>query len=492
MQNHAAVLEQNRQVYSRFGNPTDAWARVRSQSARPATVSASISQTIGTVSKVYVLNKLGGNCTTVDSIGARTVAVGQHIIVLADTNLTQWPQVLRPDTSFYQSFANEYDQVTWPHLIANIGNPLAYDASLSSVGKVTVTLTPVLNNFGGATGGGVIVAFVNSCDFYPFIATGINADLSNRTEMFYSLVPSANGYDVPTWEDELRATAAHETKHIVSFANRIMNNSPTLELIWLEEGLAQESSEIWERNFNSATWLGNAGFLQTAACEYTIGNAACANTSSPSTISSKPFALMGSHLPYFFQYLQGESSNSEGLGLDTPANYGAGWTISRWATDQYANGNEGAFIKSLISEPALTGLNNLAQHTGQSIPLLLVYWNLATAIFQTPAYTAADVRITVPSFNFANIDSISQTLTCSGVRCGIFTKSGSPTYPLQPTAIAATGTFSKIVSSVPGTSASYFLISASGAGVESLQLLTPNGAALSPSSGLRVALLRVQ
>ncbi len=491
MQNHSAVLEQNRQIYSQFGNPSAAWAREKSQGARPANISASISQTVGTVSKVYVLNRIGGNCTTVDSIGARTVAVGQHIIVLADTNRTTWPQLYRPDTSFYQTFANEYDQITWPHLISNIGNPLAYDASLSNLGKVTVTMTPVLNNFGGIAGGGVIVAFVNSCDFYPLVASGNNADLSNKTEMFYSLVPSANGYDVPTWEDELRATAAHETKHIVSFASRIMNNSPSLELIWLEEGLAQESSEIWERNFNSATFLGNAGFLQTTACEYTIGGATCANANNA---SDKPFALMGSHLPYFFQYLQDETSNSEGLGLDTPANYGAGWTISRWATDQYANGSEGGFIKSLISEPTLTGLNNLSQHTGQSIPLLLVYWNLATAIFQTPTYTAADVRITVPSFNFANIDSISQTLSCNNgtVRCGIFTNSGSPTYPLAPTAIAATGTFNKIVNSVPGTSASYFVLSASTAGIESLQLLSSSGAALSSSSGFRVAIVRVQ
>jgi hypothetical protein len=61
----------------------------------------------------------------VDSIGARTVAVGQHVIVLADTNRTTWPQAFRPDSAFYQTFADEYDQITWPHLLANIGNPLA-------------------------------------------------------------------------------------------------------------------------------------------------------------------------------------------------------------------------------------------------------------------------------------------------------------------------------------------------------------------------------
>jgi hypothetical protein len=492
-QNHAGVLDDNRRIFASLGNPSARWARTRSQGGRAAQLSAAITQTIGAVQKVYVKHSLSGSCTAVDSIGARTVAVGQHIIVLADTNRTTWPQSLRPDTSFYQTFANEYDQVTYPHILANIGNPIAYDASLSNVGKITMTITPVLNNFAGGVGGGSIVAFVNGCDFYPYVASGGNADPSNQTEMFYSWIPNpTNGWTVPAWEAALRATAAHETKHIVSYTDRIINNSPVFEEIWLEEGLAQESAEIWERNFNQATWMGGATFLQTVACEIPLGaNAPC------DLANNKPYALLGSHLPFFFQYLQTEStSNGEGLGLDTPANYGAGWTIARWATDQYANGSEATFIKSLINDPQLSGLANLSAHTGQSVPLILVYWNLATAIFQTPSYIAADVRTTIPSFNFANIDSIGQTgLTCSnGVKCGLFgvNQSPSPTYPIQPIQVSATGTFTQTVNSVPGTSASYFLLSVPSAGVETLQLFTPSGAPLSSTSGFRVAILRVR
>jgi hypothetical protein len=501
---HSAVLEHDRAVYAAFGSPTAAWARMRAQNAAPSAeqiasgarqgqLSASISQTVGTVQKVYVLNNGNGNCTTVDSIGARTVAVGQHVIVLADTNTTKWPNAYRPDTSFYQTFANEYDQVTWQHLLTNIGDPLAYDAQLSSIGKVTVTITPTLNTFKIANTTGTVVAFVNSCDFYPYVAgTGNNADYSNQTEMFYSLVPSSTGYSVATWENAIRATAAHETKHIVSFANRFKVNAP-FELIWLEEGLAQESSEIWERNFNQATWKGNATFAQTVDCELALGEAGSCDPN-----STKPFALVGSHLPFLFQYLQAESSsNGEGLGLDTPSNYGAGWEFARWATDQYATGTEGPFIKSLITEPALTGLNNLAAHTGQSVPLLLTYWNVATATFQNPKYVAADVRTTIPSFNFANIDSIGQTaLVCGASRtpCGIFTASGSasPTFPIAPIAVSTAASFSKVVSGVPGTSASYFLLSGTTAGIETINLLSSGGAALPSTSGFRVLILRVQ
>ena len=488
---HLGMLEENRRVFASFGSARTRWARAAAAQvavrADAVSASAGVVPTIGVVNKVYVKSALTGSCTSVDSIGARTVAVGQHVIVLADTNLTTWPQSLRPDSSFYQSFATEYDQVTWPHIIANVGDPLAFDQNLSGLGKVTVTITPILNSFGGS-GGGSVVAFVNACDLFPFAASGSEADLSNQTEMFYSWTPGSNGFDVATWEKGLRATAAHETKHIVSYADRIINDSPVLEEIWLEEGLAQVSSEIWERNFSQATWKGHATFQQTVACELSLG------ASAPCDLQDdKPVNLVVGHLPFLFQYLQAESaSHTEGLGVDTPSNYGAGWSFARWATDQYASsGGEAAFIKSLINEPQLAGLANLSQHTGQSIPTLLVYWNLATGIFQTPTYVASDPRATIPSFNFADIFHTGQTgLTCGGTPCGLFTQSGSPAFPVAP--IPLTGAAPQTITSVPGTSAVFFLLSASMATTQQLHLLDGTGAALAPSSGLRVAILRVR
>ena len=488
-QNHMAMLESNRAIYARMNTPAAAAARARATSGRSAPSSAAvISQTVGTVNKLYVRKSGSTSCTSADSIGGRTVAVGQHVIVVADTNNTTWTAANRPDTSFYQTFANEYDNVTWPHILANIGNPLAIDAQLSSVGKITVVFTPLLNNIAGTGGGGSIVAFVNGCDFFPYAASGPNADLSNFTEIYYSWVAGSNGFSVATWQNQVRATAAHETKHIVSFASRINQNSPAFEQIWLEEGLAQESAEIWERGFNKATWKGQATFNQTVACEINLG------ANAPCDISGTlPYNLVGSHLPFFFSYLKSEMSNVEGLGFDTFANYGAGWVIARWATDHYAGAAEGAFVKSLIAEPTLVGLANLSAHTSQTIPFILTYFNMATAIFQpVPTFTNADVRMTVPSFNFADIFNIGQTkLTCGGTPCGLFTTSGQPVVPVQPTAIAS-GVISQTVFSIPGTSASYFLLNGSATGIQSLNLLTSSGAALSTSSGLRVVVLRVQ
>src|SRR5579862_6570964 len=182
--NHLAMLDRNIAVGKQLARSGRSGQISGGAVRRP---SFSISQTVGTVNKIYVASSFGAGCTGVDSIGARTVAVGAHVIVLADTNTTKWPSNMR-DSAFYQTFANEYDNVTFPHINTYIGNPLAYDSHLSSIGKITVVISPVLNTFGGG-----IVAFVNSCDFYPFDGTlsDANADLGNQTEVFYYWAPDS-------------------------------------------------------------------------------------------------------------------------------------------------------------------------------------------------------------------------------------------------------------------------------------------------------------
>lgn len=495
--NHLAMLDHNTAVFQGFQRAGRMAPTSGSATARPR---FSISQTVGTVNKIYIASSFGGSCTGVDSVGARTVAVGQHVIVLADTNTTKWPTRFR-DSAFYQSFANEYDNVTYPHILNNIGNPLAYDSHLSNIGKITVVISPVLNNFGGG-----IVAFVDGCDFFPFDGNlnDQNADLDNQTEVFYYWAPdSASGWYGRAWEDLMRGTAAHETKHIVSYTDRIINNGLNyFEQRWLEEGLAQVSAEIWERNFNHATWKGNATFNQTVACELYLGpheTPACQDVA-----NSLPVALTGSHLPFLFDYLAAESQSPTGLGfgntgsLATPTNYGESWAFARWLLDQYAT-TEPSMIQSLVNQNTLTGIANVSSVTGKSPQELLVYWALASAIYDTATYTAADVRTTIPSFNFGQIFYVGQTsLQCTNssgntVPCGLFGQnySTTPVWPIQPVALS-TGAIAAKVTGVSGTTAAYFLLSSTGSGHQYIQLQNGSGGSISTASGLRIGIIRVQ
>ncbi len=479
--NHVIMLERSRELYARTSAAARRQRRPRLLLQAGQATGARVSEAIGTVNQMYVRNDVEGGCAAVDSIGARTVAVGQHVIVLADTNLTAWPQQFRPDSAFYQTFADEYDQVTWPHTQTFIGDPLLLDGDLSGIGKVTALITPVLNTIGGGA-----VAFVNPCDFFPTVDTGPDANFSNFTEIFYSLVPSSS-LPVVVWQKQLRATAVHETKHIAAIASRIQANSAVLEEVWLEEGLAQIASETWMRHYNQASLKNNADFSQTVACELSLGpNAPC------NLDNSRPYTLVISHLPFLWEYLQTESSGPlPGLGTTTASSYGAGWTIARWAVDAYAL-NEAEFVRGLIAEPQLVGLDNLSAHTGEAIPTLLAYWNIATAVAGPRVFAPADPRVEFPGFDLADIFLVGQTgLTCNGTPCGLFTESGLPVYPVQPGNVTLAG-FANTVTGVPGTGASFFkLVAPAAGGTQVLQLLSGSSGPLAPSSGLRVVIVRL-
>src|SRR5579862_3074170 len=97
----------------------DRWPAMAAQarSGTPTVIRKSlVGTTVGQVNRVWVANFSGSGCNSVDTVWARTVYVGTHVLVLADTNTTTWPLANRPDTSFYAQFGSEWDAITYPHL----------------------------------------------------------------------------------------------------------------------------------------------------------------------------------------------------------------------------------------------------------------------------------------------------------------------------------------------------------------------------------------
>ncbi len=485
VRNHLAVLEDNRRILERYGNPlpqlrADAASR-RAQHAPAVTARSLVGTKVGNVNKVYVRTALLGMCSQVDSIGARTVYVGAHVQVIADTSLTNWPSQFRFDSSYYRQFGVEYDTLTYAkHLLTYIGDPLQLDQDLSGAGKVTIVFTPVINNFAGGT-----IAMVSPCDFY---SRSVNP-FSNLTEMIYMSVPSASGFDISDWEAFARSTAAHESKHVVSIGDHIIGGTYEPELVWLEEGLAQISSEIWGRNYNLASWRSDAGFDQTIGCEPTFVDPLRCQT------PNSPFTFTFSHFPFLFTFLEEIDSTGlspqESFSGTTEGKYGAGWNFARWAIDNYANGSsaaaEGGFIKSMITNTSLHGLANVSNATGAPVADMLVYWSLVTALDQSTLLDSAsfipqDPRVTVPSFDLRNIYAV------------LFTQASFYPLPapLRPYLLTP-GSFQFKKTGIPGTGKTYWLLPNGPATIdEQLQLLSGTGGPISPSSGFRVGIVRVQ
>jgi hypothetical protein len=471
---HVAYMERQAEYFRHLRGVTRA---PMSASGAPVISKSLVNTHVGDVNTISVPLP-SDNSPTI--IGARTVYSGQHVQIVADTSLTNWPAQYRPDSSWYASFGQEYDTLTYAkHMLTYIGDPLAYDATqLSGVGKVTIVLTPVLNGQGsGVSGGGMVLAFVDGCDLVK------NAcPTSNLTEMIYHLVPNAN-FSVNFWEREIRPTMAHESKHIVSITNRWYQGGGNLEEVWLEEGLAQISSEIWGRNYNAATWRGNAGFAETLGCEVTGYLAAC-NT------PTSPYTFYGSHMAWLHQYLQGLDSIPETLDGTTPGRYGAGWSLARWTIDLFANGSspaaEGSMVQSLINNYSYQGIANLSNIAGVSQQTVLLDWSLAVALdtvslLDSSTFIAADPKNTIPSFDLRNVFSVAGNGGLYG-----------PAAPVRAALFTAGPINSGASPGVPGSEAFYVEIVSATAGTQSLQLLTGSGGSISPSSGLRVAIIRIQ
>jgi hypothetical protein len=470
---HLRRLAIDRSLATRYGNPLP---KLAARQARLLAAAAAVTApaggatanalggpatTIGSVTKFFV-RKFGESCSDGDSIGARTVAVSSKAIVVADTT-SAWTQMNRPDSSFYQTLADEYSSVTYPMVSTYVGDPLLMDAKLSNVGKVTIVITPQLNQDNG------IAAFVNPCDWLD--ETG-----SNVTETIYNWVADSldtNAYPLSLWEKFLRPTLAHETKHVASFAQRYSDGG-VFETVWLEEATAQMSSEIWMRAFDQTAWKSSAGFDATLGCEFV--------TTNPCYSATKPAGLFN-HLIFLYEYLDAASDSPDGeaLGTTIESEYGAGWSFARWTADQYAS-SEQTFLHGIIDDEANISVQNLMARSGQSAATLQVYWVLATAL-DSVQVTPTDPRLTVPSFNFYNIYAVGDS---------VFTG----TFPrLEPvwTNQVSSGSFDKTVTGVPGlTGASYIMLNASTTGTQTLELRSGSGGTISSSSGLRVGIVRVQ
>src|SRR5581483_10399486 len=154
---HIQKMETDERYTQRLGSPLPALRANRSR--------LSFSLVGSHVGDVNAVNVPVPSCDNFTTVGARTVYAGTHVQILADTSLTNWPAQYRPDSSYYTTLGLEYDTLTYAkHLLTYIGDPLQYDADLSGVGKVTILLTPTLNNVPGLQGA-EILAFVSSCDF---------------------------------------------------------------------------------------------------------------------------------------------------------------------------------------------------------------------------------------------------------------------------------------------------------------------------------------
>jgi len=479
---HREVLEADRRLVQRRGNPAGAIARIRRRSelagagARRAPVSRALTPQPGDVLPFHIrdlTNDVGDTvCVKGYDVQARTVYVGEKSILFEDVNSPVKGQI----DPFYQNIGKEFDDVIYPMLVENFGDPLAFDPELGAKGKVLILFSPVLNqHFGGVAG------FVSGCDFYPYSADpGPDENtVGNEAAIFYADVPDdATMGSVQSWQAFVRGVLAHETKHLASYAAKFANGASSLEEGWLEESTAQIASEIYQRNFSHSPWKNPTSFLASVGCEPPL-------TARNGCTGDHPQVMLH-HFTFLYDYLDGGRSESP-IGSSGNTYYGGAWSFVRWTIDQYAP-SESGFLHDMTQSTNVFGVNNIVSRINATFPELVAGWSLTSAVAGVGGFTPQSALLSFPSWKQGEI--------FAGMHDElVLASTGEPAfplvYPLVPDTVSF-GDFSRSVSALPGGSVALYDLRSTTAERQPIEITAASGEPLPANSPVRTAIVRVK
>ncbi|MGQ0813360.1 MAG: hypothetical protein ACT4O1_02725 [Gemmatimonadota bacterium] len=472
---HAELLRSNIQLIERLGPARQAQLRVM-----PNLVQAPPPPNVGDTVTIKIPKNFSNVCniSTAAVIRARVVHVGTRAVILEDTDPTF---ALRGQfDARYRTVSDEFDNVMFPILEANYGNPLAMDAETDQNGRIFMVFSPVINGLQG----GNIAGFVTSGDFFP---TGQCA-ASNFGEHFFARVPTstAAGFAAGTVEDWARQTRRviiHEVKHVTSFAEKFASplTLPSGFFTrdqWLEEATAMIAEELWARTVFGYQQRGNVNYANSIYCELRP----TPNSDWTQCQPAKPWGMID-HFFFLYDYFEDpESTSAVGSVQDGDFTfYGSGWAFVRWVLDTYAM-SESAFLTAMNREMVTPGTDNIQQRTGLPFADLMSEFALALALDDYPNFTPRDAKFSMPSWNTRDVFS---GLSTDLAPRGFFVKPA----PLK-VRNAGFGRFAIDVGAVQGGGFSVFEISGTSANKQLLEFRGLAGAGF--PSEMRIRIARVQ
>jgi hypothetical protein len=459
-QTHALILEKNMELSQRYRAQTPpalrSASRVAPQQVRPA---------VGDLLPMKLPNITVNGCSSFTPVVGRVVYVGTRGIMLEDTTNVLKGQV---DTLF-QRLGQEFDNVMFPILTTNFGNPLAMDAQLNNDGAMYMLFSTKVNTMGN----GLIAGFVNNPDFF----TTAQCPASNGAEVFYARAPTTLGagttepaanYD---FVRSIASTIIHEAKHLTSFAVKratpgFTGGNPAQDG-WLEESSAEIAQELLSR--------------------VTFAEPAKSNLTYAATLAKEVRASSGIPMNMFnaFAWLNKYFTDPESLSLvgsTGPGDvtfYGSGWAFLRWVIDTYAT-TESAFLTAMNGSVSHVGVANIENITGKSFQQLLSEFSLALALDDYPGFAPTDAKYSFPSWNLRSI--------FAGMSADFPNAFANPA-PLKVRA-SGFGKFSYDVSGVRGGGFSVLQLSGTQANKQLLEFKGVSGTAF--PAEMRVTIVRVQ
>lgn len=414
-----------------------------------------------------------GFCSNYVEITARVAYVGPRSIIVEDTANALDAQM---DTT-YAALGAEFDNVMFPILENNFGNPLAMDAVTDNNARVVMVFTKVVSDSMSNLAG-----FVVSCDFFPRTTFAS----SNFGEHFYARAATTTGSistsgSPPNWLRTMRSTVLHEVKHITSFGERISRNAGSFEASWLEETTARVSEELYARQIYNIAQKANIPYGSSSNprgpyCEVRPTASACAGY---------PLAAQKQLQGLYTGFYRSPANHSPIGRRDNNdfSFYNTGWSLVRWAID-HGSLSESAFLRGLTQESGLSGVANLEARTNRAFSDMIPEWTLTLAADDYPGITFANSRLAMPSWNLRDI--------FAGLYAD-FNQQSPSSFPGEFPLVAHSRTFGSFTASdavFPGTAA-YIDLSGTLTGRQAIELKAA-GSALNAPAELGLAVVRVQ
>jgi hypothetical protein len=185
------------------------------------------------------------NCEKPLMRAGRVAAVSSRAIMVHDAS--------NPTGGFsdadYQEFAAAYDNLVWPVVTRNFGEPEDIDRN----DRVVFFVTKAINDLTSPSSGTYINGLFFSRDLFP---TKDKGDLqgcpsSNVGEVIYLLAPDpgrGGAFSLASARQGIVGVMAHETQHLISASRRLytlkVKGTEWNESVWLNEGLSHVAEEL--------------------------------------------------------------------------------------------------------------------------------------------------------------------------------------------------------------------------------------------------------
>jgi hypothetical protein len=380
--------------------PDDAWeARLRrlerSVPRQPASGSRipgprmAVTPGVPSVGALMSLNVETDNaCSTNDLRTGRVVAVGNHVIVLADT-MNPAGGLTAGD---YAAIADSFDAHIHPVVTGAFGTPSDRDGN----GRVIAFYTRAVNELTPPGSSAYVGGFFFARDLFP--TPSFSCPTSNQGEMFYMLAADPAGAvngNVRTASfvrGVTLGTLAHEYQHLVNASRRVLVNTPWnghLEETWLDEGLAHVAEELV---FYERAGLAPGGNVDVGAL---VGDP---------LVQAAFFKYGDANFARLRQWLLAPQSSGPFAAGDALATRGAAWAFLRYAADR-RGGTQSTFWSALVNT-GNTGRANLQAVLGTD-PLPW-FRDFTAATYADDAFggTAPPAAYQQPSWDFRGIYSV--------------------------------------------------------------------------------------